>query len=706
MTDPTTVTCREKHVFDFAAITDWFKENNTCPVCFDPVRDKQLCTNPNILYLLNFWKDWNISQPKNFPAHEVNIINIESLVNQVVAYAKTAEGSKKLVQQMENYASTSDDKALQELVERLGQILLNDFSTGIDSLKAQLSPSSYRTFKAALIFRRVVNGENMSLFIVSDVLQNLKAKYPQVVTIVNDLIHYYDLDFPDQPPLDFSLFASHPFWRRETLPPNFHNIPLLTEEQIARSAELTNHPKWEQGGIDLQEYYRHHQETELERLIGWVTCHKGVLIHGDLTQEQLAEKLNSFDIRKLLEQGPTEHPLLSFKAQQLVYETLQLPVCLDIHFHNHGHDEGNFLNPEISTIEKSQRGYFNFLALKYVSGIADPIGSTHEARRRIHLYAEHFPKLSGVVLPMHKAFLEDGSKSWKLSGNFLKNRSALLTAKTFDCPDSNLFYGPAIHPFDPNWESKLRQAHERGLRLIKWVPPQGIPPDSDLVNNFYKVLKELDMVLIAHAGPKQSIPMDETSRKWQDWGNPLRFRKPLQMGVKVILAHCGHKNKMIDHDHPEKIGVPGYQLFLRLAREAHQKNQEGEWTGKLYGDLAAATHYGPEYMSTLIKHANEEGVRLFYGSDYPYTHLVIRPKRDPYYTFAKAGLLDQAAVEPLKELRALNPLIANYVFIRNLCLSLPNGEKLKFPDSTFTGQFPDGELQFIDKTLWDQFTLI
>lgn len=705
MQDPVTIACNKRHTFDFEGISQWFDTHHTCPICLTFVLDKRLYTNPNILYLLNFWKDANISQQKPSSSHEILLIRTKDLVNQIRVYGQTTEGHTPLVQQIESYVATSNIERLKELIDDLETSSLADFSTGIDALKIYLPKESYRMLKVALIFKKVINGEKMILFLVSDTLKALKAKYPNVVTIVNDLINYYDLYFPDRPPLDFSPFSSHLFWKKTNTPSNFHEISFATQEQIDRSTALTYNPKWAKNKEDVKEYYEHHQETDLDRLIGWVTCDQGVIIHGDLTQDQLARKLISFDVKQLLKEGPCEHPALSINAQKLIYESLQLPIVLDLHLHNHGHDEGNFLNPEICTLEKSQRGYFNFLALKYASGISDPIGSTHEARRRIHLYAQHFPKLSAIVLPMHKAYLENQTKSWELSGNFLKNRSAFLTAKSFYNEDSELLYGPAIHPFDPKWESKLHKAYERGLRLIKWVPPQGIPPDSDCLHDFYKTLKKFDMILIAHAGPKQSIPMDETSRQWQDWGNPLRFRLPLKLGVPVILAHCGHKNKMIDHDHPEKIGVPGYQLFLRLAKEAHQKNQTQEWTGKLYGDLAAATHYGPEYMASLLKHANEEGIRLFYGSDYPYTHLVIKPKKDPYDTFANAGLLDQTVVQALKEIRALNPLLGNYIFTRNLCLK-EDGRLFKFPDATFTGKFKDGELQFIDKSAWKQYTLV
>ncbi len=111
---------------------------------------------------------------------------------------------------------------------------------------------------------------------------------------------------------------------------------------------------------------------------------------------------------------------------------------------------------------------------------------------------------------------------------------------------------------------------------MKWMPPQSIPPDSDLLDDYYQTLKHLNITLIAHAGPEHTIPTHEQNKHWEDWGNPLRFRKPLQIGVNVILAHCGHHDLIPDLDHPQSIEVPGYELFLRLAKETYQKNQTGE----------------------------------------------------------------------------------------------------------------------------------
>jgi len=491
----------------------------------------------------------------------------------------------------------------------------------------------------------------------------------------------------------------NPFLPDPVMPYSPCEFTKISEKQIEISKAHTENPHWAKGNLEeAHRYYDLHEETQLDRNLCCIaTDLTGAVIHGGISQSKLADRLKQFDIRKLLNSGPYENALLSIDAQNLIYEGLHdMPHVFDIHLHNMGYDEGNFLNPKISVLKMTScKNYFTFNAIRYAAGMSTVIGSTHEARKRLHIYCAHFPKLCGIVLPIHKAIQKEGWIDWNATGLYLKNYAGLLTAASFHNPhnDSELLSAISVHPFDAQWKEKLLAAHAKGIFLIKWMPPQSIPPDSDLIDEYYKMVKQLNMTLIAHSGPEHAMPTDESNKNWYDWGNPLRFRRPLQIGVNVILAHCGHKDPIADLDNPEQGMKFGYELFIRLAREAHEKNKTGEWPGKLYGDLAAVTtHYGPDFVKEILKVAHEEGIRLIYGSDYPFTNL-IQPNKDGYELCATAGLLDAAKVQPLKEIRAWNPLLANYIFTRNLELSTPEGEKIRFLDSTFTGQFKGAELR-------------
>lgn len=483
----------------------------------------------------------------------------------------------------------------------------------------------------------------------------------------------------------------------------------ISAKQIDYCKFLSTHPKWGRGNPQaINKYYNLHEESQLDRNMCFLATHlMGAIIHGGMKQADLAAHLHQFDVRKLLKEGPKPSLVLSLQAQQLIYDSFdKMPQIIDIHLHNLGYDEGNFQHPRTSSQkEATTQNYFTFMSLRYAAGMSTVMGATHEARKRLHIYAAHFPQLRGMLLPIHKSILPNGEIDWETTGTFLKNHSALLTSLCFDNPyhDSYLLPAISVHPFDPKWKKKLYTAHAKGIRLVKWMPPQSIPPDSDQLNDYYRTMRNLKMTLIAHSGIEHTIPTDERNQHWSDWGNPLRFRKPLKMGVNVILAHCGHKDCLEDHDAPTSCKTPGYELFIRLAREAHQKNLTGEWKGLLYGDLAAVTtHYGPDFIREILKVSDEEGIRLIYGSDYPFTNLV-QPNNDGYDLCAKAGLLNPDYVSPLKEIRQWNPLLANYVFTRNLELKTESGETLQFHESTFTGKFKNAELVLFDQIKWNRF---
>ena len=404
--------------------------------------------------------------------------------------------------------------------------------------------------------------------------------------------------------------------------------PFLEQNDYLNAAyiPLTPLPKWTEGDIQkLQNYYELHREGYLDRMLGYIAASMGIIVHGHLSQEQLEEHLNQFDVQSI-DLADLQPGYLSNAACKLIQDSLlDVNRVYDIHLHNLGYDEGNYLNPKASVFGIAQSmDYFTFMVLRYAAGMSEPEGSTQEARKRLQLYAMHFPKLCGIVLPIHKAILEDGTIDWENTGNYLKNRPALQTALSFQSSISELLPAASVHPFDSKWEEKLVAAHEKGIRLIKWMPPQSIPPDSDLLDVYYEKLHQLGMTLIAHSGPEHAIPTNEGNLHWADWGNPLRFRKALEKGVDVILAHCGHRELIPDLDREDDSQALGLDLFIRLAREAHQKNLSGEWTGKLFGDLAAVTnHYGPEFVKELLLHVNEDGIRFIYGSDYPYTNLIL-----------------------------------------------------------------------------------
>lgn len=178
---------------------------------------------------------------------------------------------------------------------------------------------------------------------------------------------------------------------------NNPNVPLHPE----LSEKL---PKWALDSVQTKNhYYKCHEVTWLDRLIGWIGSRVGIIVHGNLSQDQLEAQLQKFNLKRLFEHGPYPNPILSNEAQKLIQQSLQqLKRVFDVHLHNLGYDEDNYLDPMISARSQANwLDYLTFLFVRFASGMRAPIGSTQEARRRIHLYTKHFPKLHGFILPIH-----------------------------------------------------------------------------------------------------------------------------------------------------------------------------------------------------------------------------------------------------------------------------------------------------------------
>ena len=95
-------------------------------------------------------------------------------------------------------------------------------------------------------------------------------------------------------------------------------------------------------------------------------------------------------------------------------------------------------------------------------------------------------------------------------------------------------WAASIHPYDPRALDRLDAAAARGARAVKWLPSaQNIDPASPRCDRFYAKLAALRLPLITHAGDERAV-----RGFGEHLGNPLRLRRPLDAGVRVVVAHC------------------------------------------------------------------------------------------------------------------------------------------------------------------------
>lgn len=179
-------------------------------------------------------------------------------------------------------------------------------------------------------------------------------------------------------------------------------------------------------------------------------------------------------------------------------------------------------------------------------------------------------------------------------------------------------------------------------------------PASSQCDNFYTLLARHQIPLLVHAGAELAVAGGNT----EDYGNPLRLRRPLDKGVKVLVAHCASLGSGIDLDQgKEAPRKPAFELFARLMEET-------AYEGLVFGEISAVTQINRagNGLKTLLSHTAWHP-RLVNGSDYPLPGIL--PLFSPRQLH-RMGLLDAQDVQVLNQIRRYNPLLFDFLLKRRL----------------------------------------
>ena len=213
-------------------------------------------------------------------------------------------------------------------------------------------------------------------------------------------------------------------------------------------------------------------------------------------------------------------------------------------------------------------------------------------------------------------------------------------------------WAASIHPYRADALEALAQAVRDGARAVKWLPSaMGIDPASPRCERFYRALSEAQLPLVAHAGLERAV----LGREAHDFGNPLRLRRALDAGVRVVVAHCASMGEDRDLDRGENGPyVESFALFARVF---------GKYAN-CYGDISAMTQVnraGPA-LARVVENESWHA-RLLNGSDYPLPGVM------PIFSvdyLVSLKLLEPAAAGVLREIRLHNPLLFDFVLKRAL----------------------------------------
>jgi len=348
--------------------------------------------------------------------------------------------------------------------------------------------------------------------------------------------------------------------------------------------------------------------------------------------------------------------LARHEAVRAAWEGVDPARVWDCHAHLLGNGDsggGAWLNPEMLTITSpvpfAQRlFYLNAGCARDAPGRVD---QSYIERMR-NLLDGMRPGAKLILLAFDQHHAADGTPLREETAFYVPNAYAMTIAQRYP---RHFEWAASIHPYRLDCLDALRAARANGARAVKWLPAvMGMDPASPRCDAFYAELKRLNLPLITHAGMERAVRVGER----QHLGNPLRLRRALEHGVRVVVAHCATIGEDRDLDRGEHGPfVESFALFARLM-------DEPRYGGRLFGDIAAVSQLnraGPALIRLLER--DDWHARLVNGSDYPLPGVM------PLYSMSQLtqlGIVDPQLAPVLSAIREHNPLLFDFVLKRHL----------------------------------------
>jgi predicted TIM-barrel fold metal-dependent hydrolase len=338
------------------------------------------------------------------------------------------------------------------------------------------------------------------------------------------------------------------------------------------------------------------------------------------------------------------HPLM-----QQVWSGIDPAKVWDVHTHLVGvgdADSGAWANPKMDSL---------WNPLQYIQKIFYMnAGCVHDAPGRIDAsfvarlenLMDGFPGGAQILLfAFDWAHDEQGRPQRELSAFHVPNAYAARVALAHP---TRMQWAASIHPYRKDALTALEQAVTDGARAMKWLPAaMGIDPGAVRCDAFYRALAKHNLPLITHAGHEAAV----AGSARQEYGNPLKLHRALDLGVRVVVAHCASHGDDLDQTGKRR---PSFEIFANMMDAA---------LPGLYGDISAVTQFNrAEVLKTLLARP-EWHSRLLNGSDYPLPGILPLTSLN---RLVKLNLLDADAKSFLNDLREHNPLLFDLALKRLL----------------------------------------
>jgi hypothetical protein len=339
----------------------------------------------------------------------------------------------------------------------------------------------------------------------------------------------------------------------------------------------------------------------------------------------------------------SNHPLM-----KQIWAGIDPTQYWDSHVHVVGtgdSDNGIWFNPNMDSwthpVLKVQKYFYENGACAYTSNV-----DASTMQRLIHLSATMPTGCKSLLFAFDWFHDENGQPNRKNTIFHVPN----AYAKKLASEHSQYFeWVASIHPYRADAIDALAQAKAEGARAIKWLPPgMGIDPASSKCDAFYKKAADLNMPIIAHTGRENAVQGGN-----QHHGNPLRLRRALDYGVRVIMAHCASDGKDEDLDHGKKY-VNSINLFARLM-------DTPDYQSLVFGEISALTLVNHAWAIKPILERTDWHSRLINGSDYPLPAIMplINTRQ-----LNQMGLIKSEYLPFLQELKQYHPLMYDFAVKR------------------------------------------
>jgi predicted TIM-barrel fold metal-dependent hydrolase len=354
---------------------------------------------------------------------------------------------------------------------------------------------------------------------------------------------------------------------------------------------------------------------------------------------------------------PEDFDQISPEAQALTkkaYGDINDDQTMDYHVHIVGLGKGGtgaYVNPTMQSLLYPVK-YIQFNVYKNSSGITDIDNADAQYLNRLVRLIREIPNHGKFrILAFDKSYDKKGNPIEEKTEFYTPNRYVMDLATRY--PD---FFVPTIsvHPYRKDAVERLDYWAKRGAKLIKWLPnSMVIDASSPALDSYYDAVKRNNMIIHTHVGEEKAVEAEAD----QKYGNPLRFRRALDRGVKVIMAHVASLGTSIDLDDGEKREVSNFDLFLRLM-------DEKKYEGLLFGEISGITQANrlPVPLTTMIERQDLHS-RLVNGSDYPLpaVNVIIRTS-----DLVSEGFITAEERLLLNEIYDINPLLFDFVLKRTL----------------------------------------